>query len=387
LGRGAFGIAAFLAAALIGSRAVAEAAPPLTLDVLETADFWRNTRGGVQVGDTTLNKVRVSASFDGESLGRPGLRAHVQLFQTNGESLSGSRTGDIQTASNIEAISTSRLMDAWVEQGFGGRGFVRAGLMDLNLDFDAIDPAGLFLNSSHGIGPDLSQTGENGPSIFPVSALGIEGVWTSSPKLALKAAVFDGVPGDPAHPKAFAAVKLRGSDGALLIAQVDYKPANDIQLSLGAWAYTARFEAIAPGAPPQHGQGGVYAFAEGPLGHGLTGWVRVGVADPDVNAIGGYLGAGLVRTGLFGRKEDQIGLAIAHASLGGPIRRRDGLPAAETTIEATYLFQATSHLALQPDMQWIVHPASAPGLPNALAVGLRVIFAAKHPEDSPEDDD
>src|SRR5258706_10566666 len=142
-----------------------ESPPPLTLSVVETIDFWRNTQGGVQIGDTTLNKLLVSATFDGSSLGRPGFRAHVQVFKTNGESLSGSRTGDIQTASNIEALSVTRLMDAWVEQGFADKGLVRAGLMDLNFDFDSIEPAGLFLNSSHGIAPDLSQTGLNGPSI------------------------------------------------------------------------------------------------------------------------------------------------------------------------------------------------------------------------------
>jgi porin len=388
LERGLLFLATALALACAASaRAEEAAAPPFTLDVLETVDFWRNTQGGVAVGDTTLNKILVSASFDGERIGLSGIRAHIQVFKTNGESLSGGRTGDIQTASNIEAPSVTRLMSAWVEHGVGDKGLLRAGLMDLNLDFDSIDPAGLFLNSSHGIGAEIAQTGQNGPSIFPVSSAGVEGIWTPSPRFALKAAVFDGVSGDPAHPKAFVRVRLARSDGVLVIAQGDWKPADGVQVSLAAWGYTAQFDRIAPGAPPQHGQGGVYAFVEGPLGHGWTGWVRGGFADADVNPIGGYLGAGVVRTGLFGRKDDQMGLSVAHAALGSPIRRRDGLPSAETTVEATYLLQVTGAVALQPDVQFIRHPAGGAGLPDALAVGLRVIVAFKHPADSPADYD
>jgi porin len=378
--------------ALAGALAPAAAAwaeeppPVLTYDALDDIDYWRNTTGGVAVGDTTLNKLRLAASFDATRWGRPGLRAHIQVFKTDGELLSESRTGDIQTASNIEALSTWRLMDAWVEQGFDDKGLVRVGLMDLNLDFDSVDPAGLFLNSSHGIAPDLSQTGLNGPSIFPVSSLGLEGVWNPSAALSLKAAVFDGVPGDPAHPKTFASIKLSERDGALVIGEAAWKPAKDVQVSLGVWGYTADFERIR-GGPPQHGQAGAYAFVEGPIGRGWSGWMRAGFADADVNPIGGYLGAGLVRSGMFGRKDDQAGIAVAHAALGDPIRQRDGLPAAETSFEATYRLQIGPHVALQPDVQWIVHPALRPGLANALAVGLRVSVWYRRPADSPADDD
>ncbi|HEY0435568.1 MAG TPA: carbohydrate porin, partial [Phenylobacterium sp.] len=90
---------------------------------------------------------------------------------------------------------------------------------------------------------------------------------------------------------------------------------------------------------------------------------------------------------VFGRAGDQVGFAVAHAMLGAPIRRRDGLPAAETSFEATYALQVTSWFFLQPDIQYIVHPASQPGLPNALAVGLRVILDFKHPDNRPFPDD
>jgi porin len=378
-----------LVAALFAGDALAQAAapPPLTLNIVETADFWRNTQGGFRVGDATLNKLQVSVTFDGERAGAPGLRAYAQVFKTDGESLSGGRVGDIQTASTIEAISAIRLMEAWAEHDLGSRLIARAGLIDLNRDFDSAAAAGLFLNSSHGIGPDISQTGANGPSIFPDSSLALEAFWTPTPTLTLKAGLFDGVPGDPAHPRRFVSVKLSARDGALLIAQADFRPAPDTVLSLAVWGYTADFDRIEPGLPPQHGQGGAYALAQTKLAAGWSAWLRAGVADGGVNPIAGYLGGGIVRTGVFGRGDDQAGVAVAHAVLGDPIRRRDGLAAAETSIEATYLFQATPVIALQPDVQYIIHPASRPRLPKALSVALRVIIALKLPSNSPSDFD
>jgi porin len=377
---------------VLGKAAQAEdaptpAPPPLSFEALETVDYWRNTEGGLKVGDTTLNKIRLAATFDGSRAGLPGWRAHAQMFRTNGESLSGGRLGDIQTASNIEAYSVTRLMDAWVERDFGDKGLVRVGIQDLNLDFDSIDTAGLFLNSSHGIAPDLSQTGANGPSIFPEGGLAVEGIWNPTFKLSLKLGVFDGAPGDPAHPRRFVAVKLSAADGALVIGEADYRPSAGTVLALGAWGYTADVERIAPGAPPQHGQSGAYAFAQVRLSPAWSGWVRAGVADDEVNPIGGYLGGGVVRTGVFGRAGDQFGLAVAHARLGAPIRSRDGLPAAETAFEATYALQVRPWLILQPDLQYIVHPASQAGLRNALAVGLRITVDFKHPDTAPFPDD
>ena len=360
---------------------------PVSLTIHDTLDLWRNTQGGLKVGDTQLNKLQVALAFDGDALGHADWKARLQYFRTNGERLSGGRVGDIQTASNIEALSTDRLMEAWIERALWKTGAVRVGLMDLNADFDSIAPAGLFLNSSHGIGPDLSQTGPNGPSIFPVSAFGVHGVWQASPSLTLRAAAFDGVPGDPDHPKAFAAVKLSRRDGALLIGQADWAISDDVQASFGAWRYTASFDRLDRPAR-QRGQGGAYAYVQGSI-PGLkdwSGWVRAGFADPDIEVVGDYLGLGVVKSAPFpDRPDDQFGVAIAHAGIGGPARRSGDLPSAETTVELTYRYQVNDRLAVQPDVQYVIHPASQAGLENALVVGLRLNLTFKHPVDAPLD--
>lgn len=50
---------------------------------------------------------------------------------------------------------------------------MRIGLYDLNSEFDALDDAGLFINSAFGVGTDIGLTGVNGPSIFPVTSLAV----------------------------------------------------------------------------------------------------------------------------------------------------------------------------------------------------------------------
>ncbi len=373
-------IAAVIGAATAGSACAEEAkAPALQLEVAEHVDYWRNVTGGLRVGDTTLNKVEFNATFAGEAVGLPGFKAHAQVFKTNGEAFSGSRVGDIETVSNIEAYSTWRLMNAWAEQTVGPV-TVRGGLMDLNYEFDSVAPAGLFLDSSHGIGPDLSDSGRNGPSIFPVSSLGAQVNWAVSSRLTLRTAVFDGAPGDPDHPRAFAAVRLSAADGALVIGQADWTFAGDRPLSIGAWGYTADFDPVDPARGVQHGQRGAYAYVQGPIGRGWSGWVRGGFADGRINVVSGYLGAGVVKADPFGFKGDQAGLAIAHAIVGADSRRILGLPDAETVVEATYSHAIGDHLTLQPDLQWVIHPASQPHLRNALAVGLRINVAFQIPK-------
>jgi porin len=361
--------------------------PDLTLSARETVDVWRNTKGGLRVGWTSLSKLQVSATWTANALHDPGFRIHAQVFRTNGERLT-SRTGDLQTASNIEALSTDRLFEAWAEQTFGNEGHggwaLRTGLIDLNSDFDSIDPASLFIDSSHGIGPDISKSGRNGPSIFPVSAAAVRLTWTPTENWTVRGGVFDGVPGNPDHPKAFAAVRLSARDGVLSILQADRKLSKDAQISLGVWGYSRGVQRLDGGGP--QGDAGVYGFVEGPIPMlgGWTGWVRVGLGDPSVQVIYGYLGGGLTKKGVFAaRPDDRLGFAVSRAAISPDARRLNGLSRAETTFEGAYQIKVRDWVAVQPDVQYIVHPSSQTDLGDALVVGLRLVITAGYPRRAP----
>jgi porin len=311
-----------------------------------------------------------------------GFEAHLDLQYVTGGEPSAELIGDAQVVSNIEAPEAVRILEAWGAWELArGRAGVKAGLIDLNAEFDVQDVGLLFLNSSQGVGPDLSQTGLNGPSIFPNTSLAVTGFAELGQRWTLRAGVFDGVPGDPDDPTR-TLIRLSGEEGALLIAEAEHRFGERAKLKLGGWAYTAEFDAIedlAPDGSPARldSNRGAYALVEGRLWsetadpeQGLDAWIRVGFANAEINPIDVYVGGGAVYTGVL-KADDQLGLAIGHASFGGPARRAFGLEGAETIAELTYALPVGDTVVVQPDLQYVWNPGGDPTIPNALVVGVR----------------
>lgn len=367
------------------SEAPASETPAIDLVVVYTFDVWRNARGGLRRGWRYLDNLDVTLTVDTERvLGWRGGTVFVYGLYNNGQALTGDLVGDAQGVSNIETGARAvRLYEAWVEQRFG-RASIKVGLYDLNSEFDEHVTGSLFLNSTHGLGPDLSQSGLNGPSVFPVTSLALRADYQINEQLRVRAAVLDAVPGDPARPRR-TAVRLGNGEGALLIGEAQYRTSNTRAI-LGYWRYTAGFASVGPSPAPgtRRGNDGLYVMVEQQLSRagaegarGLAGWLRLGLASDRFNPIDQNLSGGLVYTGpLATRPEDQIGVAFSRAQFGAPYREAmesAGTPAtrSEFSIEASYRAVVTSWLSIQPDLQYIVNPGGDPGLRNALVIGVR----------------
>jgi porin len=104
------------------------------------------------------------------------------------------------------------------------------------------------------------------------------------------------------------------------------------------------------------------------------GWLRLGLVEPRASNLSQYFGAGLVRQGAFsGRPDDLLGLAIAHARLSSGLHQTDErLGLAETALELTYAIPLSDRLAIQPDLQYIIHPGGDRTLDDALVIGVRM---------------
>lgn len=365
----------------------------VNFEAIYTADVISNRRGGLERGTKTLDNIDLLLMLDGAKLyNRPGLTVFLYGLGNHGGNPS-DMVGDLQGLDNIEAPTTWKIYEAWIEQSWSS-GSLRAGLYDLNSEFDAVDTASLFLGSSHGIGPDFSQTGQNGPSIFPATSPGIRLTYQPSANSYVQAVVLDGVPGDPNNPHG-TQIEFNAGDGALLVAETGLRYAGAAEgtlgqrYSLGVWHYTAKFDDLldtdSGGQPIQHRDNqGLYVIAEGTLYHeagdaaqGLNAFCRLGLANADVNILRHYLGVGLVYTGLFtSRPQDKFGLALAHALTGDKFRRQAALsgPAAdnaESAVEISYRASVLDWLAVQPDLQYIIDPGADPALDNALVLGAR----------------
>jgi porin len=384
-------------AALVAACYVAPASSQLnlyegiTVEFAYTADFANIVAGGAERGFSYLDNVDLKASLAlGTVLGWEGATAFFYVLGNNGSSPS-ELAGDLQTLSNLDAPDTWKLYEAWLEQELAsGRLSLKAGLYDLNSEFDVIETGGLFMNSSHGIGPDLSQTGENGPSIFPTTSLAMRVRASLSESVQFSVAALDAVPGDVGDPGG-THVSWTGEEGLLIASEFAFYTARDgeeggTKIALGAYFYTSQTDRLqaapASGATPTSKNHGMYVLGERSLyrtgeGRGLSGFFRAGVADTDLNQIGTYLGTGLVYTGLFRFGEpDQLGLAVGHARNGSVFIDSESSQGrsndkAETAIELAYSAPLTQWLTVQPDVQYIINPGTDPNLDNALVLSVR----------------
>ncbi len=368
---------------------VAEAGPWSFTGVL-TGDLLADLAGGQTIGAKPLAKLALSAAWDGRKVRHDGLSGLVSIQYVAGGHLTADNVGDIQGADNIEAPGAVRLYEAWLSRDYDNEKGWKGGLIDLNTDFDTQEVGALFLNSSNGVGPELSHSGLNGPSIFPVTAVGVTGYWRPNGNWTLRGGIFDGTAGSPTHPHAFVAIHLSGSDGLFAIVQAERRFGNGLRLEAGGWVYTSTLDSVrefaSDGTPLRERRArGAYATLEAPLftpaddpERGLAGWVRVGLADPVVQRVHGYIGGGVVYSGLFRKRpQDQLGFAISHAITDAPFDS-PGTPmqSSETAYELTYRYNLNEWLSIQPDAQYVVHPNGDRSIGNAVVIGVRFTVTA-----------
>jgi porin len=383
-------------------------APTLTYE----GDAAANVSGGERRGSTYGSDLHVQLMVDGGRLaGMPGFSAYLDgLWITGGQP---SRlAGDAQGVSNIEAPHAVRLYEAWMQYNFPGNVWsILAGRYDLNTEFYRLSSAGLFLSSSFGIGPEFGLSGFGGPSVYPDTAAGVRLAYKPGPNSVLRAAILDGAPVDRENgtPSPF-----DQHDGVLLAAEAAWltrpgasdqggdQPVNgrfrigrhgtplpyDDKIAVGAWYYTARFDDLAPiasvGRPLRSGEEGGYLLMDRLLfqpgddpARRLSGFVQIGVANGAADRFGTYIGVGLALSGAFSnRPDDEMGLAMAMARNGSSYldaqrRAGSGVDAAETAVELTYLAPVASWFAIQPDVQYVIHPDTNPRLHGATVLQMR----------------
>ncbi|PXA87018.1 carbohydrate porin [Nostoc sp. 3335mG] len=356
--------------ALMAPAARAET-PPLMIHYL--GDIIADASGGRDTGARWISRLDVAYATSDRLFGIDGAHAQADIMLLRGGGFSAVHAGDYQVVDNIDAPHAIRPYEVWLEIPFGPRIRAKAGLVDLNNEFDEQYAGALFLNSSFGIGPDLSQSGPNGPSIFPITAPGLV-VAYQPPGWTAKIGLFDARAGDVARPHAFWPDSF-GADGALVIGEAHRQIGPLIVVQGGAWAYTS-------GQPRLDGSGtgtsaGGYAMIEARLighqdGHALRVWLRGGGASDRTEPILAYLGGGFT----WGDDRAAYGLAFAHARLGDPAYRipiEGRLPdRAETAIEATARWRLATGVAIQPDVQYVVHPGWDRANRNALVLALRL---------------
>jgi porin len=368
-------IALALAVPLFAAATTAAAQPLVKFSASYTGDVLSSVDGGIAHGTDLVGRADAWADFEGAAVGMPDISAHFDVMAVHGPDFSGRRVGVYQTISSIEADTEPHVYEAWLQWQASPAISAKAGMIDLNVEFDVQNTGTLFVNSAFGIGPDISQSGLAGPSIFPMTTSALV-LRAQSNRKSVAFGVFDAVAGarhDPRKP----ALRFPGMTGALLIAEAKV-PVGTWLLQFGGWHYTTRFDALDPAERPAVSRG-AYAMVEGVVTRGVSAWLRVGAADARANPIASYVAGGAVATVGNWR----LGLAAAHARLGDAARRTLFAPGraqlSETVVELTAQRAVTPWLQVQPDLQYVIHPGWDKTAQNALVAGLR--FSIAIPQD------
>jgi porin len=313
---------------------------------------WLGSRGGARSGSAFLAKPEARLTLEDEAR-----RAWVlDLGAINGQSIS-AVAGDVQGTSNIEGPRAARVLDLFYESPVGRSRttLARAGVIDLNAFFYVQgDAAAIFLNSSHGIGPEFSHSGVTGPSVYP--NMGLAAILEQSVgRHTARLGVFDAQPNDPDRP-AHMALHWPGRKGSLLVGEWDTGPAR-----LGGWSYTNSFDRL-DGRGRSRGNAGAYGILEFQPTKSLAVWATTGISNRAFNAVDTYVGGGLV--GTMGRNSAGVAIASAGFAAGGP---------RETTIELTAPVDLGRGFSVQPDVQYVMHPGGSHG--SAWVAGVRLHFS------------
>jgi porin len=375
-----------------------------------------HNRGGTANGGRTLSHLELKLRADLEKLlDWTNAVAYFNIDTDAGAGINARHAGSLMGISNIEVpLPTTRLFHAWLQKGFlDDRLSVLVGIYPIDAEFFTMDSAATLLHPAYGTPADLALT--NTPSVFNNAAFGIRAKWHSADRdVYAMGALLDGIPNDPARPRA-TAVRFARGDGAFVIAELGWTPLERghafepldparvrqtpeltahekyegvSKYAIGVWRYGNRvadqLDIDALGDPLQRRAQGGYLLAErtlwsfGGAGRDITAFGRYSFSSGHATAIDRMWNLGLRLRGPFaGRPDDSIALGWIRSRLAPKWRAVQAAAgtdtaAAEEAFEITWRAAVAPWFALQPNLQHVRHPGGAATARNATLIGARI---------------
>lgn len=343
---------------------------PLHYEASYTGDLVNNYYGGLKKGSGYIGLANLKISFDTKNAGLwDNGTFFINAANTHGGTPTGDLIGDYQGVSNIEAGNQAFIQELWLKQSFGEISLT-LGLQDLASEFAVSEYGSLFLNGSFGTHSTISH---NVPApVFPLTALSAQIAWNMSESSNAKLALFDGYPDDFETNPYNISWHLNSKDGLFAISEFDYTAAFSENITgtykIGAYYHNHLNITDQTGQSLYTDNYGLYLTADQLLLNNageqkLALFAQAGISPYEKNENNFYMGLGLNYSGLIkNRTDDILGIAVAYASLTNKLTK------SETAVELSYKAQITENLFVQPDLQYIIHPAGTDlKLPSTLA--------------------
>ncbi len=369
--------------------------------------------GGQRRGAIYEGRLDAQLDVDFEKLaGFSGLAFHTNAYQIHGHGLSRYYLGNLFVTSGIEALSSTRLFELWLEQKFlEDKLAIRAGQLAADTEFLVSQYAGLFVNSTFGWPGITAANLPSGGPAYPLATPGIRLKVAPTPRFSAMLGVFNGDPagpgpGDPQRNNG-SGVEFRARDPTLVIGEAAFgyggKDTLSGQVKFGGWAHlgrfgSPRFDASGGALADPNGSGiarrfrgdyGLYGVIDqllyrvpGTEDGGLGVFARVSGSPGDRNLVDVYVDGGLTYKGLIpGRPNDTFGVSASYARVSDAYRGfdRDGvvfgaipspIRSSEAVVEVTYQAQIVPGWTVQPDFQYIFRPGGGVVNPRSPVVSL-----------------
>ncbi|WGS45862.1 carbohydrate porin [Burkholderia sp. JSH-S8] len=397
----------------------------VTFGLTESSELLANLRGGLDRGVAYHGLTTMTLGVDTDkAFGWKGGSFNASALQIHGRQFSPNYLGTLNTASGIEAESTTRLWELWYQQALlDERVDVRVGQQAIDQEFMTSAYSAAFINTMFGWPALPTYDLPSGGPAYPLSALGVRVRAKLTPSLTALAGVYDGDPlGN--NPNNRSGTNFNLHNGALFIGELQYainqagstggtKTPGGLPgtYKLGVWYHSGSFAdqrddtaGLSLANPdssgvgrPHRGDYSVYAVADqmvwraGPDSPRSLGvFARVMAAPGDRNLVGAAANVGVVLKAPFaGRDNDSAGLALTYIKVGRHVRALDedarafgggpyGVRGSETALEAMYNYQIAPWWQIQADAQYTFNAGagqnpSDPRAPlrNTFVLGLR----------------
>ena len=400
----------------------------VTFGFVHTTEALSNVAGGIKRGTVFDGKLETLIGVDlGKVAGLEGLTLYSNILQLHGNSgPDRNLVGNLNTISNIEALSTTRLSELWLQQTFlGGMASVRAGQLVVDTEFLFSQYFSFFITSDWPTNPAVNIP--SGGAAYPLSTPGIRLKVDPTPQTTFLLSVLNGDPAGPGlndpEMRNHYGLNFRVNDPPYLITEFQYRYNQDPKATglaggvrVGGWHHFGTFEdlrfdtngvslasPLTTGMARQlKGNDGVYAVfdqqlyrpAGGDANSGIMLFGRAAYSPPDRSLNDFYLDGGLIFAGLIpGRPADAFGGSFLYSHMSNRAREFDrdtrlftGLAVPlrdyELSFEFTYGASIVPGWTILPTAHLIFHPGgnvpsrSSPTEPikNAVVIGVRSVM-------------
>lgn len=328
------------------------------------ADAGRNFSGGIKKGNAFMGLAYGGLLIHSDKFWKGG-EFVIEIMNTHGHRLSSNYIGDIQVVSNIENGNYTFFYQMYYKQRFN-KGYIIAGVHDLNTEFAVGEYGASLTNSSFGIQSTIAL---NFPvSLYPKNALALLFNYRFNRTITFRAGIYDSDAGslqDDPH-------NLNWTlDGMMSIGEIEFHSERYIStiIRTGAYYLTEKYSDPSDTNKISNGNYGIYFLADQKLldldVRGLGVFAQLGYAPKDRNFNTFYAGFGLnIFAPLKHRASDIVAFGLAYARLFDD--------SYECDIEINYTFVLNKYISLQPAVHYVINPGSNLGFDNAFAGIIRI---------------